>query len=590
MLRNILLFICQVLIISLCALMLAQPFIDQPIDNTSKKVYIIDASASMTTHTGGITRFERAIEEVRNAANQDLEKEDSEVSIIIAHDTASYLIERADHSTKGIVDATLGDLLSEVINGEKQYCTYGTPDIAGAVKLSEQITSVTPDVQVVLYTDSIYIDADRIKVVSVVDPSEWNAAILDVRATIVENKYNIEVDVATYGVNRDISVTIEVSGTDVNGAPTQFSLTSPVLCDDGEVETLVFSSTDDDSDIKNKMSSLAFYSSVYVYHSELDSFDHDNSFYLYGGTKPTLRIQYASPMPNKYFSTALFVLRDRLKYRWNIEYKEVKGEEEPAMDGYDVYIFEHVMPDTLPTDGVVFLVNPDYAPLNSGFSLGGTAHYPESQPLAVGEDHEILNMISAETITLTKYSYVSNYDLFTPILTCNDDPVLLIKNEPDEKVVLMPFSLNYSNLPVLLEFPLLMYNLVEYYLPSTISQFVFDINETISLNSRGEDLTVVGAEIDQVFTEFPSEITLSTPGVYTLTYTPISGKTEVETFYVKLPGEESNIYSSFDGITNPYYFVQEENTTNQELLFYFAIALVALFFIEWWLHNREHKN
>ena len=57
---------------------------------------------------------------------------------------------------------------------------------------------------------------------------------------------------------------------------------------------------------------------------ENDSFGYDNSFDLYGGAKPTLKIQYVSSNPNNFFSTALLVLRDTLGKRWEVDFVEVK--------------------------------------------------------------------------------------------------------------------------------------------------------------------------------------------------------------------------------------------------------------------------
>ena len=50
-----------------------------------------------------------------------------------------------------------------------------------------------------------------------------------------------------------------------------------------------------------------------------------------------------------------------------------------------------------------------------------------------------------------------------------EDPLLLVKNEAHSKMVVMPFSLNYSNFSMLLEFPLMVYNIIEYFAPSTIT-------------------------------------------------------------------------------------------------------------------------
>ena len=51
-LRSILLFLCQVLVITAAALILAQPFIASDKVESRRKVLIIDASVSMLAETG----------------------------------------------------------------------------------------------------------------------------------------------------------------------------------------------------------------------------------------------------------------------------------------------------------------------------------------------------------------------------------------------------------------------------------------------------------------------------------------------------------------------------------------------------------
>ena len=58
--RNILIFLCQLLILIACALLLARPVIaaEKP-DDRPESIAIIDASASMRVANNDITRFER---------------------------------------------------------------------------------------------------------------------------------------------------------------------------------------------------------------------------------------------------------------------------------------------------------------------------------------------------------------------------------------------------------------------------------------------------------------------------------------------------------------------------------------------------
>ena len=587
-LRNILIFICQLLIITSMASILAQPFIEgEEPEEYTEKVVILDASASMMTTAGGETRFERAVEMIRDLADEVVEN-DAKITLILAHDTASFLLQQ--NADSAAIHETLDALIDPAADNP---CTFGTADIEGAIKLAEEITATTPETEVYLYSDVSYIDAGDVKVVPVTDISEYNASILDVRAILDEGYYRVEIDVACYGLNASVSVFCDVYG--VNSEKASLSFVTDVLCENDETKTLIYAlsldenTAADSSVVFGEETNIYSFENIHVYVQEDDSFEHDNSFYLYGGEKLPLRIQYYSALPNSYFGSALLVLRNQLAYRWDIEYHEVKREEIPESEGYDLYIYEHVMPTTLPKDGAVLLVNPDSAPAGAGFRIGSTYTTGGEVALFADEEasaHPLLKNITAENITVTAFTDISNYDGYEPLLYCDSFPVLLAKNDPYEKIAIMSFSLNYSNLPLLLEYPVLMYNMIEYFCPTTFTGNVFDINEEISLGSRSEFLSVVGPGIDTTIEEFPGKLNLTQPGVYTVSQTPISGDHIVENFYVKLPAEESNIFLEEDVLVNPF-FIEKPQIEDQDLLLYFAIALVALLFVEWWLHSRE---
>ena len=584
-LRSILLFLCQVLIIATAALILAQPFIGSDKVESQRKVLIMDASVSMLAETGAGNRFEKAVEEARAEVLELLENENAEVSVILATEKPSYLVREAGPDAKAQILESLDALVDPAAPSP---CTYGASDIPAAVKLAEEITAYAENVEVILYTDIDYVDPGEIKVVSVKDINDWNAAILDVRAIPEENAYRIEIDVACYGKNSSVRVLCDIAG--LNMDPRPLTLMADVNCDNDEVQTIAFGKLREDAVGAEIVEEIDIYDfdHLYVRIEENDSFDMDNSFYLYGGRKQPLRIQYASAKPNNYFGSALLVLRNQLSYRWDVEITEVAPDEDPSTEGYDFYIFEHMMPAIMPTDGVVLLANPDpeTVPTSAGFRLGAIKGFYNETPLAAGEVHPILNGISADLISVTRYFPITSADGFTPLLNCQGDNVLIAKNDPDSKLAVMSFSLNYSNLAVMLEFPLMMYNMMEYYLPSTVTTHIFDVGETVSLGARSETLFVTGPQLEQVFTEFPATVELKNPGVYTVTQTILSGTEVMENFYVRIPAGESNILSVEDALTNPVFFEAQEDS-NLDLLLYLAIALVALLFAEWWLHTRE---
>ena len=583
-LQDILLFLCQVLIITGMASILAQPFIMADKEQEVKEhVVIIDASASMLSMTEQGTRFQRAVNEVRTLAEQVMEEE-GKMTVILAGEKASYVVQDAGVDFKADLLQTLEDLADAP---PEDNCTYGAADINGAIKLAEAITAEKKDVQVLLYTDTRYIDSGKVVVKQINDEREWNAAILDVRVLVVENYYRFEVDVACYGdKDADINVLVDIYG--VNDSNATVSLEVKARCKAGQTETLVFGNYSADDPDETITEDVEVYSYGYVVArvDELDTFDLDNTFYRYGGEKQVLKIQYCSAMPNNYFATAMDVIRDRFGSRWDVEYTEIRPGQEYATEGFDVYIFEHETPKTFPKDGLVILSNPDKVPSNTGLRLGQRFNARDDNTLTQGEDHPIMKGINAENIIVTKYTEITSYDGYTPLMYCFGKPVVMAKNEPDQKILVMTFSLNYSDFSMLLEFPLFLSNTLNYFIPNTMDEYVINVNESIKLNSRSDKLTVVGPQTNIEMVQFPGAVDLKNPGVYTVTQVPISGKTVVENFFVRIPASESNTAAVEDTLTNPYFYEAKENE-DLDLLFYFAMALVALLFLEWGLQARK---
>ena len=83
-------------------------------------------------------------------------------------------------------------------------------------------------------------------------------------------------------------------------------------------------------------------------------------------------------------------------------------------------------------------------------------------------------------------------------------------------------------------------------------------------------------------------IVVTHPGTYTITQTPMRGdELLIENFFVRIPEEQSNITRQVDVI--PAADVDVETRIEfEDLMFYFAIALVSLLFIEWLLQIKKN--
>lgn len=577
--QNLLMFLCQVLILAILATLIAGPIIASARGGDEDEVVIIvDASAGMRMGESGDTRFHRALAEAKKKAQKAFDSKSS-VSFILANDAPEFLFRRI--GPDGEKDALA--LIDQLSHDGVERCIWSAADMSAATTLAESVLASNPEAQVYLYTGTDYTYHEGVNVVDVAKEGEWNATILDCKAELDnDNHYKITITAACYEKTDFITVYCKVHG--VNG-----DSSNAVLLERGEFfdpsaeeRSVVFTSDD--------FPSGAIYSYDYIeaYISVRDSFADDNFFLLYGGSKPVIKIQYASSSPNNYFESAVRSLRQYYRDVWDVQYTALNEKDSPATEGFDLYIFEHTMPDVLPTDGVVLLVDPNMAPVGSGLQVGGAYQVESSSILSPGEAHELTKYVDPQRITIAKYNDIVLSEDYRELAFYNGRPVMLLKDTPEAKVIVWAFDLNYSNLIALPDFSFLIYNMFNHFLPSTFTGNAFEIGDSVQFNGRGTDLTVTGNGQEYAFEDAKGEIVLANPGTYTATQTAMDGETLlVESFFVKIPSSESDPSKTVDvlpSVESGYV----PDIEYQDLLLYFAIALVSLMFAEWVLEIKKN--
>lgn len=614
-LRDILLIVCQILIVTACALILSKPaLITGQKSEKAEIAVVIDSSASMLTENSDKqTRFNRAVGAARKLVADTL-KSDGTVTVIVADESPYYLLQNVGADGMQEADDTLSKLQS-------QSCGYGVADIDGAMKMCENVVAINPETQIYLYTDNDYYSIPEgvvLKRDEVLGENEWNASILNAYVEQIDNYYNLTVEVACYSEQpRELHVEVVVSGANATGGVSrEITFRDDISCKDSSTYRILWQSvsTDSENDGENLRIHLLndftdgsednrFYSfekiSITVSAGSADSFAADNSFEIYGGTKPLIKIQYYSvlggkPYQNPYVRAMLLSLQSKYADKWSIMYDEVR-DGDPAVEGYDYYIFEHTMPAVMPTDGFVFLIHPDKSPSGSGLTVGrGEVTLPGGEDgayLSYGDDgysSEILKNITPSDIYVKQCARVTADGTYKTLMTTiNGDPAFLFKDDSTAKVAVLTFSLHYSTLPVTLNFPLIMDNMFNYVFRRATDKSVYEVNEKVKLDSMGESLTLKGSGDPIEFISFPNEYQVKVIGAYTVTQTTVFGKETVDTFFVRLNEEEVNIFAVYDELVDPYG-TRVVVDYNKDLLLYLAIALVAILFIEWILKITDN--
>lgn len=610
--RNLLLFLCQMLALTCLAMILMKPAIvlKTPAEE-SETILILDTSASMRTESedSGETRFERAVAAVKDSFTRTLQG-GGVSTVILAGKTPEYLFKRMSG------DATLAATRFEDLANKD--IGYEVADIDAALKESENVLYDNPDAVIYVYTDANYYSVpDGVNVVNISEESEWNAAILDARADWDEGYYSFTVQAACYGKDARLPINVEIY--DVNGIVNE-TIKFTVLADynDGTPVTLILryrksdenggnENTQDrqlcylDNLIPSNLPKIYSFSSVYLEFSEsevIDSYDADNDFYVYGGQKQTLKVQYASAEPNPFVNGALSNLSSDFAGSWDMQITEVKKGEAGATSGFDLYIFERQMPENVPTDGVVFLFDPVSAPSGCGFIRNSEIEYRQTNnrypSLVGGTEHPIMKNIDPNYIRVSRSQMLAGGQdaAYQVLMALNQLPMLMVRNdigkEGGRQMLVLSFSFAYSNFGVLPEFYLLMKNAFEYFFPSTVNKYAYEIGEKAELNARGTSLSISSYAFEEPIekTEFPASVVLSAPGTYTITQTTYYGMVVTEKIYVKIPGAESNI----TGIKNNLYSPEREKNEAdyfRDVITYIAAALVAFLFIEWCLHQKD---
>lgn len=594
--RNIIILICQILIILLCAFIMAKPVVAVEVDESTEKVVIIDASASMLTKYDGTTRYERAVSQVKELTSELLSDPQGILTVIIAGEENEVLVYRADSSMLDEVNDNLDALLTVDIDGVFDHCTFGSVDIDGAIKMAEDLVFDNDKAEILLFTGTSYVEKSGVTVVNVSSAGEWNAAILDCTATLEDGFYVFEVQVACYGADKELIVSGMVHGANRekigdNWITTDIFLTSQKdRFTDDKIKTLTFMTVDEIDGV------YTFEDVYFSLEAVDDSFPYDNYFYLFNGNAAsrTINVQYCSSSPNSFVPDAISSVRNVYRDQRDISFTEIRTGV-PITEGFDLYIFEHTMPKEMPTDGVVFLINPDATPRGLDISLDYSHPISGEFFVAPGNSHFLTRYVDLTTIYVSLFTPIRNYAPgFEPLLYCAGDPIMLAKNEVDSKVIVLSCSLNNSSFPGIMHLSAIFYNLFHYYFPFTVSgsnNNVFEVNEEIQLRTRGDKLVLSGGGLDEDHFVGVGEyetLKISRNGSYTISQQVINGEIISDHFFVQIPQKESYITRE-DGIFVTRIVNDTKAVSNQDLIVYFAAAMVLLLVAEWWLHSRESK-
>ena len=439
------LMILQIITLIVLIIAIMSPYFMSGLVSSGKACIVIDTSASMGfMYDDNQTRFDKAKDEAVNFVRKL--KNGTEISVITS-DRSSMLLSGKSQSK------------SEVIEMIKKLEVSNYPgDASEGVAMAKALALDNKGLETLIITDtSVDIQTLDATVVDVYSDVE-NVAIEYVSHGFKENELDVLVKVTNHGkeaVKRDVSLYQE-----------------DMLCANKEVEldpessqVIYFEDV--------KLEGNVFFAQV----SGKDACDYDNISYDVLNDEAEKRVLLMTKA-NVYLEKALSLIPGISLTKS----EDIGSFQEFAKQEYDLYVFDSMLPEQLPSQGSVIIFGCDC-----------------SEIAQIDEVHENM-IVKGVDSTTTKYldglsfGVARTYSYRVPsyahsFLSVTDEDgshdVAFVGENRGRTYAMLGFDLHNSDFPLYMEYPLLMYNLVNECIEGgIISSYVFNAGDAVSVNAN----------------------------------------------------------------------------------------------------------
>ncbi len=539
-LRKNIMLLLQIIILLLLIFSLMRPFLNFGGKTYKNIILVIDNTASMAAEYGNATRLEEAKKLAREVLSST--KDDTN-TYIISFDGNSNLLQNGDFNK---------EVSNEIISSISQ--SYNTGEISEILSFVKAIgEGIEEEYEVIAITDKDFSLGDvNGKVVSLAN-SGINASIDNVSHKFLEDKVRVIATITNRGSG-------DYSGDFSLYDGEELISVEALELKEGDNKTLTF----DLPSIKSE-----------VLRGELSRKDmilEDNTYNHVVGKKKVNKVLIVTE-ENLFLEKAFAIIPNTEVYKTN------SASNLTSADNYDLYVFDGITPDIIPSKGSILFINPSS---NEFFNVISGGEGGEAKAV-IGE---VSKYLEDTTFTVAKYNSLEIPYYGRGFLNIDED-FIGFKGEVDgRKIAALSFDFHNSDFPLKKEFPILMYELGENLISSGM---VYKNNF-----KAGERIIAKGLSLDAAITvAYPNGDTLdissgdeiredNSLGIYKLT-----SLEEKELFSVNFPSEK-------EGNTSINNISENENIASVKsdlkrglnispLLIILAISVVAF---EWIMYKR----
>lgn len=270
-----------------------------------------------------------------------------------------------------------------------------------------------------------------------------------------------------------------------------------------------------------------------------------------------------------------------------VELYKTTPENAKDLSGYGLYIFDGFLPEVLPKDGFVMLLNPPtnhYVTLGAEKNINGTARI---------SDNTGLSDISSISFEVAKAKPIQA-SWGKPLVRADGDTLAIFGEYEGRRMAVFGFDLHDSDLPLTAGFPILLYRLIQWYFPQGeegLTQLQAGQGISFAFRPETEKAWVVTPKDEKVIVAppFPSAPFTKTEklGFYSLVEEDSASNQRTKIFGVnpKTQGE-SDLTVKGEKI--------EAKETNEKTIGIgksfrnlLLLLLCLVLMIEWWVNCRE---
>ena len=250
---------------------------------------------------------------------------------------------------------------------------------------------------------------------------------------------------------------------------------------------------------------------------------------------------------------------------------------------YDLYVYDGVLPETLPESGAILAVNPTGEVL--GVSAGEAGQVSSALRAASGaEAREICKNLLLTDVAIRAAKPLTGG---TSVLEAGGASLLSVCEDASHRAAVLGFDVHDSNLPLKADFPVLIQNLLAWLLPEPTAEIegaacggsvavtadVRSVNAAV-VTPGGRTVPLAGGVFDDT-----QEI-----GVYTLRETFASGESRETRFALHVPAAESDTLNVAQASENAQKGAAGRGY--REWTLWALLALFALALVEWEVGRR----